>query len=305
MTMQKYSCAGMIIDSVFALPALASAPSLSGEAQMCFRRVNELLPINGASGIGGPNWSYVDGLFDLHVPEVAQFRIHGDGTVEVLAKTANEKDIATFLIGSVMGIALHLQSIIALHASAVCVGDGAILFCGPSGAGKSTMAAVLQKRGRDVLCDDLCAIRQIDGRAMLYADSRRLKLWDRAIEKIGLEELKGETVRDGFGKYFLGSEARPIGPRPVRGIYILSNDRRITEPRITSAPLVEAATLIRRNAYRPFLIRELKDEKLYFDATTLFIRESGVFRLERDHDFTQLDQVADLLETHWHDQGLA
>ena len=53
---------------------------------------------------------------------------------------------------------------LALHASAVDVGDGGVLFAGASGAGKSTVARQLAAEGGRVVCDDLAVVRPGPGR---------------------------------------------------------------------------------------------------------------------------------------------
>ncbi len=65
------------------------------------------------------------------------------------------EDLATYLLGPVMGFVLRRRSILALHASAVCIGGQAVALCGESQAGKSVTAAALALRGIPVLCEDI------------------------------------------------------------------------------------------------------------------------------------------------------
>ena len=60
------------------------------------------------------------------------------------------EDVATYLLGPVLGLLLRLRGVPCLHASAVAFGDSAVAFAGSEGAGKSTTAAALASRGHAV-----------------------------------------------------------------------------------------------------------------------------------------------------------
>src|SRR5258705_10027496 len=73
------------------------------------------------------------------------------------------EDLATYLLGPVMGFVLRRRSILALHASAVCIGGQAVALCGESQAGKSVTAAALALRGIPVLCEDITPLIEGEG----------------------------------------------------------------------------------------------------------------------------------------------
>ena len=77
---------------------------------------------------------------------------YGDGTEFVIDRPGSRvwatwpepwtvEDAATYLLGPILGFVLRLRGVVCLHASAVAVGDRAVVLLGPSGAGKSTTAA--------------------------------------------------------------------------------------------------------------------------------------------------------------------
>jgi hypothetical protein len=72
--------------------------------------------------------------------------------------TSTLEDTATYLLGPVLGLVLHLRGIPCLHASSVAIGDRAIALLGGAGAGKSTTAAAFAQRGFPVLTDDIVAL---------------------------------------------------------------------------------------------------------------------------------------------------
>ncbi len=72
-----------------------------------------------------------------------------DGAAERIWGTClpplTNEDVATYLLGPVMGFVLRRRGVLALHASAVCIGGQAVALCGESQAGKSTIAAALAR----------------------------------------------------------------------------------------------------------------------------------------------------------------
>src|SRR5512141_2465272 len=94
------------------------------------------------------------------------------------ADASSIEDTATYLLGPVLGFALRLRGVLALHASAVLINGRAVTLLGPSGAGKSTMAAAFAASGAPVLADDVVAVRIVDGVATAYPSYRLLRLWD-------------------------------------------------------------------------------------------------------------------------------
>ena len=102
--------------------------------------------------------------------------------------SASLADTCTYLSGPILGLVLRLRGALALHASAVQVGAGAIAFAGPHDAGKSTIAAALGSAGCRVVTDDVLHLRH-DGPGWvaepfapllkLWPDGARLALGDR------------------------------------------------------------------------------------------------------------------------------
>lgn len=89
-------------------------------------------------------------------------------------------DLAAYVLGPILTIALHLQGAVLLHASSAVLGDKAVLFAGSSGSGKSTTAAMLHRLGYTILSDDMT---EIDGTRALPAIPT-LRLWPEALEAL-------------------------------------------------------------------------------------------------------------------------
>ncbi len=94
------------------------------------------------------------------------------------AESSSLEDTTTYLLGPLLGFALRLRGVLALHASAVLIGGRAVALLGPGGAGKSTTAAAFAAAGVPVLADDIVAVRVIGGVATAFPSYRLLRLWD-------------------------------------------------------------------------------------------------------------------------------
>ncbi len=91
------------------------------------------------------------------------------------------EDVATYLIGPVMGFVLRRRGVLALHASSVCVSGTAVILCGSPESGKSTTAAALALRGVSVLAEDISAVKEDNGSLYVEPGYPRVCLWPDAV----------------------------------------------------------------------------------------------------------------------------
>ncbi|CAK0754445.1 conserved hypothetical protein [Gammaproteobacteria bacterium] len=100
-----------------------------------------------------------------------------------------------YLLGSILGVLLHQQGLLALHAGALEVRGQVVAFAGHSGTGKSTLVAHLRKRGYRMVSDDLLAVHlDQDGQPWVHPSIFRVKLWADALNHI--DHLAENLVRD-------------------------------------------------------------------------------------------------------------
>lgn len=195
-------------------------------------------------------------------------------------------DLALYLGGTGFGTLLHQRGLVVLHASAVRIGDAAILFCGPSGAGKSTLAAALVNAGHDHVADDFCAISfAADGTPMVAPDGRRHKLWDSAIAGLDVPDRQGDAVRSDMTKYYVDPRRTVRQALPIGAIVDLA----VAEDHaITPLTPVEIVALLQANAYRPSLVAVMEQQRLYFEAAVRLAATSRFMRLSRPLDYRRL-----------------
>ena len=126
----------------------------------------------------------------LDIPQVARLyagfgklvRVQSYGEVPI-------SDITIFLLGSIFGALCHQNGLLPLHASTVEREGAVTAFLGDSGAGKSTLAACLERRGYQILSDDICVIeqsdRQRDQGPRVIPVAGWLKLWRQSLDYLG------------------------------------------------------------------------------------------------------------------------
>lgn len=302
--MQFYRVSGLSVASEIDLPGLiAGAPGRAPQVTIRLGPVPESL--SGAVLLG-PTWQIAGKQFLLRIPDIARFLLN-DGTEIVVAPETESgaADIPIFVLGTVFGILLHQREQIVLHASAVRVNGKAVLFCGPSGAGKSTLAAALAQRGYPLVTDDLCTLT-LDGSGapLVHPDGRQLKLWAQAIERLDLAQQRGERVRQSLEKFYVEPREVFTEPLALGAVYALREARPPHKPGIERPNVVDAALLLRRNAYRPLLVRRMDQKANYFHAATTIANVAGIFHLTRVLDFAKMPEVIAWLEAHWLDLRL-
>lgn len=302
-SVHAYCVAGLSVSSELALPGLiamheADAPDVT------IRRRPVSAALDAASACG-PNWQIAGDRFLMRVPQTARFLLTAGREIAFETETGTSlDDVAIFLVGTVFGILLHQRGHIALHASAVRVNGTAVLFCGPSGAGKSTIAAALGQHGYPLVTDDLCGIA-LGRQPMAQPDGRQLKLWAQAIEQLDLTRNRGTAVRRRAEKYYVDAEEAFTEALPIGAVYVLREARPPHAPGIERPTPIDAALLLRRNAYRPGLVGRMGQRVAYFQAAAAIANAAGIFYLTQEFDFAALPLVIRRLEDHWAEIGLA
>ena len=164
------------------------------------------------------------------------------------------EDLTAYLYGPVLGYLLRARGRLAMHASCVLVGDGAVLLTGAPGAGKSTTAAALALRGMSVVSDDLTALTFDDGgQPHAWPAFDHLRLWSDGAHIVLGDDAHLERITPGWDKrrFPLHGAAFAGEPVPVRAILVLQprRDRRdaLVRPLAPSRAVVTLATLTYAN----------------------------------------------------------
>jgi hypothetical protein len=304
---QTYSCFDFGLASELPLPGLAPAAAEDRRPLVELRvaRLPERLAGAGAAQTH-LQVSGTDAL--LLVPGVARFLIRGGRQILVDPLPAvSERQLHLFLLGSALGILAHQRGLVPLHANAVIADGGAHAFCGPSGAGKSTLAAHFQKRGYDLLCDDVCpvAIDEQD-RPFAWPGIPRLKLWADAARALGHDPAALEGVAEGVEKFHLpvdrSRHPRPH-PIPLRRLYVLDRAAAADNGTITRLTGQEAMQAVLANTYRGMYLAPMGLAARHFRQCAAMLESLAVYRAPRAWGFDVFAREAARLERHMMEEG--
>jgi hypothetical protein len=190
-----------------------------------------------------------------------RFAVRRDGREVIAAGPANYplEDLATYLLGPVMGFVLRLFGTLPLHGCAVAVEGKAVALIGPQGSGKSTTAAAFAKLGYGVIAEDVVALAEANGRFLVQPGYPRVNLWPDSAETLFGAGHALPLVTPNWGKHFLsldGSQHRFRNePLELGAIFILE-DRIATaaEPRVERVSPASALPMVVANTYVNYLL---------------------------------------------------
>ena len=211
----------------------------------------------------------------------------------------NQDDVATYLLGPVMGFVLRRRSVLALHASAVCIGEQAVALCGESQAGKSTTAAALALKGIPVLCEDVTPLIKADGKFQVEPGYPRVCLWPDAVEKLFGAPDALPRLTPSWDKYFLPLDGKNAKfeeqRRDVSAVYVFAP--RVEEadaPRIETMSSREALLNLVQNTYMNWLL-DRRQRAAEFDALGKLVTQVPVRRIVPHLDHGRIGALCELI----------
>jgi hypothetical protein len=159
------------------------------------------------------------------------------------------EDACAYLIGPIMGFVLRRRGDVALHASAVKIGDSAVAFVGPHGSGKSTTAAALARAGCAVITDDLLRLTADRGTWLAHPYGSVLRLWPASAALLygDAEQLPRITSSWDKRSLALGVASDAIAATtsvPLRTVIFLSRSP-TAEPGYNAQPVTGSAAILR------------------------------------------------------------
>jgi hypothetical protein len=165
-----------------------------------------------------------DGAHVLDISDTGRFRIEDARIEHARPHDADPRAVALDLVGHVLPLALERTGAWVLHASAVALPHGALLFVGPRGAGKSTLAAACALAGASLVADDAVACVPRDDAPLALPAGLPLRLRPDAARTLGLAPTApddGDDDDDGWGKRRV-AVATATAPLPIAAIALLT-----------------------------------------------------------------------------------
>jgi hypothetical protein len=276
-----YSAFALIIHSELELPEL---PPGNGEADISIRFGKT--PAVRRSATIREEFASTEKVGDFVISEGNEILVYPRAGVSV-------ELLRVVLLGKVMAFLLRQRGLLPLHASAVVLGGGGVLFLGFSGAGKSTTAAAFHCRGHLVIADDVGAVGTADGCCLVRPTWSRLRLTEdsRAFFPEPIQTAPAEFQVDKHS-VDLGREKLPK-QFPVKRIYVLEDGDSLeilTVPRAMSALLLETHSFIKRWRVERDVL------EFHFRRCAAIADLMPVHRLRRPRSFEVLDHLVDLVE---------
>jgi hypothetical protein len=246
-------------------------------------------------------WDVAGGAF-LHL-------LYGDGIEFWLDRRGTEvwavwpvpfsvADVATYLLGPVLGLLLRLRGITCLHASAVAIDNRAVVFVGAAGAGKSTTAAALARAGWSVLADDIVAIQEQGDDALALPSFPYLSLWPESVDMLygGSDALprftphweKRRLSLDGGDLHF---QNRAV---PLQAIYILGERTQDPAPHIDQISAQTALLSLVANTYATTLL-DLEMRAKEFAVLGRVVAKVALRKLHAHRDSSRLADLNELI----------
>ncbi|MCW2857634.1 MAG: HPr serine kinase protein [Marmoricola sp.] len=295
--MITYSCYGLVLSSEIELPDLGEPVAAGAEPDVVIRFGPLSPPPPGTDPLPYGLWRS-GAACGVEVPEVGRYeaREGREVTIDPVAD-ADPRALRLFLLGTVMGAVMMQRNHLVLHGNAVRIGEACAVVLGHSGAGKSTLAAEFDRRGYDVFSDDVVPV---DAAGRAVPGYPRIKLWDDALERLGVATDGLERISDDHEKFQLPLRRADLSPLPLRWIYVLE---RHAGSEMLTVPVHGAATfaLLHEHTYRNELVHGPDAAARHLQQCADLVAAARVVRVCRPVESMTVTATADTILADVHD----
>jgi len=209
------------------------------------------------------------------------------------------EDLATYLLGPVLGFVLRKRRVTSLHASAVEINGRAVAFSGDAGFGKSTTAAALALRGIPVLAEDIVPLKENNGKFLAVPGYPRVCLWPDSVAKLlGTEDALPKLTPAWEKRYLaLDGERGKFSEveRPL-GLIYLFGARRAEEnaPRVEAIGRRQALLELVQNTYMNWLPGSA-ERAAEFETLCRVVEQVEVRRIVPHDDPREIEALCQLI----------
>jgi hypothetical protein len=219
------------------------------------------------------------------------------------------EDLATYLLGPVLGLVLRLRGVPCLHASAVTFGDSTVAFVGSEGKGKSTTAAALASRGYPVISDDIVALVEREGSFFVLPAYPYLSLWPESVKMLYGPEKNIPSFSANYDKrqLLLAENQLRFQEKQMRLGAVFLLGERVSDP---AAPFVETlpardvlVALVANSYATNMLDKNMRARE--FEQLGRLVTTVPVCRLRPHEDGSRIGRLCDVIAEKCHELGLA
>jgi len=240
-------------------------------------------------------------FYRLSYPEGIDYILSSDGANLWVRWSggARDRDVFSYLLGPVMGLALRLRGLVCLHASAIELERQAVVFIGEAGAGKSTTAMALGCLGFSIMSDDIVPIWNNGGVIYAQPGYPRMRLRDTSLFdglNPRLQSLSNST-HEGRLHFDLISAGCPFesAPLPIGAIYLLAdrtNDA--SAPYVETVKPLDGILGIVANTYATrFLDKSMRAKE--FHVVSRLVGQAAPRKLYPHQDPSHLAELCDVI----------
>lgn len=301
--MLNYQYCGLNINSNISIPEL---PLLNHKKTGVLFRLEKarqkLLGLSWSCHWQNPNGDVVlsygkkDSYHWLHFPKLANFRISKNAK-EIICYSLNrtpQNTVRHLLLDQVLPRCLAHQGKLIIHASAIQVEGGILIFVGSSGSGKSTLVGYFHQYGQPIVSDDAVWIKyNRDSQIVAIPSYTGLRLWEDSLQILypSADKIQPMAHYSDKKRVQLGSNLTPKSRKsyPVVAVIVLT---RSSNPSIREVCL---EPLHRRDAFIEVLKEtfqlnsfDLKERTLRLQALGQVISGVSAFRLTMTHEYEVL-----------------
>jgi hypothetical protein len=241
-----------------------------------------------------------DGGFSLVYDDTGRFDISVDGRRIVWwrPEEAVEEAARADVVSRVLAMAMHVNGILTLHASAIAVDSHGIAFFAPKFRGKSTLAAAMLRLGGKLITDDTLPIALERGE--MLPGVHHLRLWgDSAGRTVGSDEAADAARKLLFSDIEEGQLQQT--PVSIGALYVLvpqlpqPKQPLVRRERLTG--IAATMSLVQHAKLAP-LLRGQEAGTLFSQAASLASRVP-VYALIVQRDLERLMEAATIVRS-WH-----
>jgi hypothetical protein len=299
-----YTVYGLSLQSEFAIPELLSDSTAQAgrgafDVNVSFGAIPQDWQSPTALGADGQQESWAERRAEANetlcvFSGVGRYLVRAGHAVTVEPEPGVDASLMRhLLLGPVLAHLLWQRGIFTLHSSVVCIGGQHAGFVGVSGEGKSTTAAALEARGHALVCDDIAALTERDGRFQVLPAFPRIRLYGDSVEGIGDDPTRYPWVHPLIAKRSKGVQRFISHAVPLDRLYVLATgDQLGIEPMANRDAIMELI----RHTYYVHQYAPLFGFKQQMQQAAAVVMQVRVFKLTRPKDLARLPELVGLLE---------
>jgi hypothetical protein len=219
--MYSYTAHGLCLKSELEFPNLPSCDKSEADVIIRFGRVEALRASSEPIATGDNFCITAEGIFIFNNGVCSLLMRDGREIILEPAGGVDRTTLSAFVL-DLAGTLLHQRGRFVLHASAVAMGRGAVVFVGGSGRGKSTLALTLYAKGYPSVADDLVSIDLETDVPMVIPAYPELDASPEVLRALAHDPQRFERVLPTTEKRAVPTTERfAAHPLPLQRIYVL------------------------------------------------------------------------------------